>query len=126
MKSLIHKAKYFRSTGSKVLIGIIFASTLSVLSISSALADRDDHGGWGNRGDHDDGWRRDRDDDRDDWRGDRDGYRNGYGYDGYGRYQQGYPQPYGYAQPVYVPPSVYYLPQQSPGINLIFPLNIRR
>ena len=132
MKTLIQKTRYFRSTGSKLVIGLIFASTLSVLSISSALADRDhDEGGhWG--GHH--GWHGD----RDEWHGDRDGWgggrgygngyggRGGYGYgNGYGGYQPGYPQPYGYAQPVYVPPPVYYPPQQSPGISLFFPLNPR-
>ena len=45
MKTLIQKTRYFRSTGSKLVIGLIFASTLSVLSISSALADRDHDGG---------------------------------------------------------------------------------
>lgn len=33
--------------------------------------------------------------------------------------------PYGYAQPVYAPPPVYYPPQPSPGISLFFPLNVR-
>jgi hypothetical protein len=36
-----------------------------------------------------------------------------------------YTQPY-YAQPVYAPPPVYYAPQPSPGISLVFPLNFRR
>ena len=111
MKTLIQKTRYFRSTDSKLVIRLIFALTLSVLSISSALADRDDYGGghWG--GHHGD---------RDGWGGGRGGYGNGYG-----GYQPGYPQPYGYAQPVYVPPPVYYPPQQSPGISLFFPLNPR-
>jgi hypothetical protein len=118
MKTLIQKTRYFRSTGSKLVIGLIFASTLSVLSISSALADRDDYEGghWG--GHH--GWHGDGD--RDGWGGGRGGY--GYG-NGYGGYQPGYPQPYVYAQPVYIPPPVYYPPQQSPGISLFFPLNPR-
>jgi hypothetical protein len=29
-------------------------------------------------------------------------------------------------QPVYVPPPVYYVPQQPPGISLVFPLNFYR
>jgi hypothetical protein len=32
---------------------------------------------------------------------------------------------YEYAQPVYVPPPIYYAPQPSPGISLFFPLNLR-
>jgi len=34
--------------------------------------------------------------------------------------------PYAYAQPVYVPPTVYIQPQQSPGISLFLPLEFRR
>jgi len=123
MKTLIQKTRYFRSTGSNLVIGLIFASTLSVLSISSALADRD-HDGGGHWGGHH-GWHGD----RDGWGGGRGGYGHGYGGrggygNGYGGYQPGYPQPYGYVQPVYIPPPVYY-PPQSPGISLFFPLNPR-
>ena len=112
MKTLIQKTRYFRSTGSNLVIGLIFALTLSVLSISPALADRD-HDGGGHWGGHH-GWHG----------GYGHGYgggRGGYGY-GYGGYQPGYPQPYGYVQPSYIPPPVYYPPQQSPGITLFFPL----
>ncbi|MCK9395271.1 MAG: hypothetical protein M0Q44_06755 [Methylobacter sp.] len=109
MKTLIQKTKYFSLSSSKGLITLIFASVISVLSISIALADHDNgHGRRGNWGD---------DDGRQEWRGD---------HDGYGRFRPGYPQPYNYAQPVYVPPPVYYPPQQSPGISLFFPLNLRR
>ena len=41
MKTLIQKTRYFRLIGSKVVIGLIFASAISVLFISSALADHD-------------------------------------------------------------------------------------
>ncbi len=33
--------------------------------------------------------------------------------------------PYMYAQPVYVPPPVYYPPMPSPGISLFFPIEMR-
>ena len=36
-----------------------------------------------------------------------------------------YRHPYNYSQRVYVPPPVYYAPQQSPGISFFFPLDIR-
>jgi len=36
-----------------------------------------------------------------------------------------YEEPYYYSRPVYAPPPVYYPPQQSPGINLFLPLDIR-
>ena len=127
MKTLIQKTRYFRLIGSKVVIGLIFASAISVLSISSALADHDNVRGWGNRGDdhgHQE-WRGDHG--HQEWRGDRGhqewrGGHNGYGYGGY---RPRYQYPYNYAQPVYVPPPVYYPPQQSPGISLFFPLNPR-
>jgi len=123
METLILKTRPVRSIGTQFVSGLLIALALGLLPVSSAFADRDD---WGDR---DGGWRhgdRDRggwrgDDDHDEWRR-RGGYGNGYGYGGY---QPAYPQPYGYAQPVYVPPPVYYVPQQSPGINLVFPLNFR-
>lgn len=110
MKTLTQLAKHFWSTGGKVAMTVIFASTISVLFISSAFAEHGDSGHRrGNRhGNH--GHR--------EWRGY--GNNNGYGY------RPRYQQPYIYAQPVYVPPPVYYPPQQSPGISLFFPLNIRR
>jgi len=114
METLIQKTRYFRTTGSKVVIRLIFASAISVLSISSAFADRDNGHGLGNRGDNRG---------HQEWRGDHDD--DGYGYRR-GEYRPGYQQPYTYAQPVYVPPPVYYAPQQSPGISLFFPLKLRR
>jgi hypothetical protein len=115
MKTLIQKTKYFRSIRSKVVMALILVPTISTLSLSSALADRDgEHHG---RGDYD-GYRYQR------------GYQQPYGY-GYGNrqpygYPQGYPQPYAYVQPAYVPPPVYYVPQQPPGISLVFPLIFNR
>jgi hypothetical protein len=40
-------------------------------------------------------------------------------------YRPVYQDAYRYSQPVYAPPPVYYEPQQSPGISLFFPLDIR-
>jgi hypothetical protein len=112
METLKLITRLFRKLGSKFVLGLIIASTLNLLPISTVLADRDD---WDR---HEGGWRGG---DRDDW--DR---HRGYG-NGYRVYQQPmYPQqPYGYAQPVYVPPPVQYLPPPSPGINLVVPLNFR-
>jgi len=123
METLNVKTRFFRSTGRKLTLGLLLASTLSLLPIAAAQADRDDWGGregGGWRGGDRDGWR-----DHDDWRR-RERYGNGYG--GYPQpaYQQPvYPQGYGYAQPVYVPPPVQYMPPQSPGVNLVAPLNFR-
>jgi hypothetical protein len=96
--------------GRRSLIVLALGSAISMLAVGPALAERnDDHGrgkqsqrGW--QGDH--GARG--------WHGDRQAY----------RYQPGYRYPY--AQPVYVPPPVYYEPRQSPGISLFFPLDLRR
>lgn len=109
MKTLIQKSSCFSSTGSKLVWTLIFASVISVLSISSALADRGNGHGRGNRGGghHHQEWRGNQGD--------------------YGRFRPGYQQPYyNYAQPVYVPPPVYFAPQQSPGISLFLPLNLHR
>ena len=107
MKTLIQKAKLLRQIGNKVrvVMALILVSAIGVLSMSSAFADRDDdhHG----RGDHD-GYRYQRE------------YQQPYGY------QRGYQQPYAYVQPVFVPPPVYYVPQQPLGISLVFPLNFNR
>ena len=106
MKSLIRQARYFRSTGSKAMMALAFASAISGLSISPVLADNDDgHGQRDRRGDH---HQRERHRDRD-------------GYD----YREGYRYPYVYAQPVYAPPPVYYEPRPSPGISIFFPIDLR-
>jgi len=105
--------------GRKAVALFAFAALISSLSISSAFADNDDghgrdhdNGRHGNRGQQE--WRGDRD--QHDWRSDRE--RN--------KHAREYRHPYTYAQPVYVPPPVYYEPQQSPGISLFFPLDLRR
>ena len=105
MKTLIQKAKLLRLIGNKVVMTLILVSAISVLSISSAFADGD--GEHHVHGDHD-GYRYQRE------------YQQPYGY------QRGYQQPYAYVQPVFVPPPVYYVPQQPPGISLVFPLNFNR
>lgn len=105
MKFLIQQAKYLRSIGGNVLMALIFVSALSVFSISSALADHDNgHGKGKGRGDY---------------------HHKGHGRHGGDRDDYRYRQPYSYARPVYVPPPVYYRPIPSPGINLIFPINLR-
>jgi hypothetical protein len=96
-------------TGKRLAVCAILA-VFSVLSMPAAFADHG-HGQGGREGgrEHEGGH-------GDHGRG-HGGYRGGYGYGGgYG---------YNYAQPVYVPPPVYVVPQQSPGINLIVPLNLR-
>lgn len=108
MKSSIGQSNYFKSTGLKLVTALVFASLISSLSISPALAARDDGHGQNSRNDR---------------HGQRmsHGDRRGHGY------RPEYRQPYTYAQPVYVPPPVYYEePRQSPGISIFFPLDIRR
>jgi hypothetical protein len=130
MKSLIQPEKYFMSPCSKILIALTVTSVISVLFLSSALADRDN--GHGRRG-----YQQNNHGSNQGRRGDHDGnrYRSGYrqptgrGYGNRQYYESNYRnrQPYyNYAQPVYVPPPVYYEPRQSPGISLFFPLNLHQ
>lgn len=92
-----------RGTSSRrFLMKLAVASLIGGLSIAPAFADRSDgHGRNDHRGGHD---QRGRHDDRD-----RHDYRGGYNY----------------AQPVWVPPTVYAAPQESPGVSLFLPLNLR-
>jgi hypothetical protein len=107
MKSSIQQAGYFGATGRKVAMALILASLISGGAISSAFADND--GGQGRGAKHGNKHQRE-------WRGDR--HDNGY--------RPEYRRPYVYAEPVYVPPPVYYEPRQSPGISFFFPLDLRR
>ena len=122
MNALLHKSRYFESAAIRVVIGLIAVSAICVLSLSPALADRD--GGYG--GGYRDGGYRGGDRDHQEWHGNRGDYDNRGYRPGYGGYRPVYPQPYGYAQPVRVPPPVYYPPQPSPGITLVLPLNLGR
>lgn len=118
------RAMDFWSIGRKVLTTIAMASAVITLGISPALADRDGNHGRGDRYDRYDRYDRHDRHGQQHWRGDHGGYRDGYR-DSY-RYQPTYRQSYYYAQPVYVPPPVYYEPQRSPGVSLFFPLDLRR
>ena len=87
---------------------VALTSLIGGLSVSPAFADN----GHDQRSRHDNHGQRDHGD-----RGHRDhhGDRRDYEY-----------RRYGYAQPVYAPPPVYYEPQQSSGISFFFPLDFRR
>lgn len=111
MNSSIRQLGAFRPAGRQVAVALVFASLIGGLSMSPASAagfDGHDRGG------------------RHDNRGQRasHGYRENYGYRQ--DYRPQYRRPYYYERPVYVPPPVYYEPRQSPGINLFFPLDLRR
>ena len=78
-------------------MALTLASVMAGISVTPALArDNDRRNGRGHERDH----RRD--------------------------FRPAYHQPYSYSQPVYAPPPVYYPPQQSAGISLFLPLDIRR
>lgn len=96
---------YSKPSARKCVTALICASLIGGLSITPAFAaDRGDgHGRGEQRGHSQRAWRGDHDHNRHD-------YRRGYGY----------------AQPVYAPPPVYYEPQQSPGISLFLPITLRR
>lgn len=125
METLILKTRFIKSTGKKIALGLMLASTLCLLPVAAVHAERDDFGGrdaGGFRGGERDGGFHGGD--REDWRR-RERYGNGYGGYGGGYRLPVAPQGYGYAQPVYVPPPVQYMPPPSPGINLVVPLNFR-
>jgi hypothetical protein len=88
----------------KIVAALAVASLMSGMCVTPAFADPG----------HDQGHRQGRDE-----------HRGGHDrHDDRGRHDRGYP--YAYAQPVYVPPTVYVAPQESPGISLFLPLNFRR
>ena len=106
------KSSVFKASRRSLLV-IAFGSALSLLAAGPALAEKNDGHGRGNQ--HASQGQRG-------WHGERGGrdWRDGR------RYRSDYRRPYYYAQPVYAPPPVYYEPQQSPGISLFFPLDLRR
>ncbi len=119
MKSSTRQPSCVRSAGRKVVMALAFASPISGLSISSALAEQNDrynnysqdasHSDHNQRASHNDHYQNESRNHR--------------------RFRREPPperRPYYYAQPVYVPPPVYYEPQQSPGISLFFPLDFQR
>ena len=107
MKTSTKQARNFGPTISKIVMALGVASVMGGMAITPALADND-HRGNNHRQVHRDNGRH-----NGEWRGDRNDRR-------------GYQQSYYYSQPVYAPPPVYYDPQPSAGISLVFPLNFRR
>jgi hypothetical protein len=100
MRTSNTRAKKFSSTVGKIVMALVFASTIGGISIAPAFG-------------------KDKDNDR------REGYRE-QGRDEHGRRAYQPPRRY-YSAPVYAPPPVVYAPApyQSPGISLVFPINIR-
>ena len=94
-------------------MALAFASLISVLTLSPALAaERDGRDQGGRNGQQDQHASRDRHARNEHRHEPRQSY----------RYEQNR-----YEQPVYVPPPVYYdEPQRSPGISIFFPFDLRR
>ena len=97
-----------RSTGGKITMGLVLAAMIGSIDVAQSFGDdgynRHDRGRYEHRGR---GYDRDRYDHR------------GRGYY-YVRGRRVY-RPYGYRQPVYAPPPVYYEPPPAPGISIFFP-----
>jgi hypothetical protein len=108
MKSSISSRRYAKVSTRKFVMALAVVSLLGGAIATPAFAD-DDHRGHSDQRGHErnDRGHADRHDERHD---DRRDYRH----------------PYFYSQPVYVPPTVYVAPQESPGISLFLPLNFRR
>jgi hypothetical protein len=99
MNTLMLQPRQLRSTISKIMAALVFASTVGAIATGPALA-RDD-----GRGEHRD-----------------EGRQRGESH--YDRDRHEGERPHYYARPVYAPPPVYYVPEPSPGISLFFPLDI--
>lgn len=106
MKTSTTKGRNFRPTIARIITALAVASMMGGMAIAPALGDNN-----GRQGHQDKGWHK----------GQSNGYRDQPVY----VYRPVYQEPYYYSAPVYAPPPVYYYPQQSPGINLFFPLDIR-
>jgi len=133
MKTPTTQTRHVKSIISQPLLALAAASVISALAMAPALAEDYDNrqGNWnhgrGNGGYNDNGHGY-----RGDWhgyRGDWHGYQPPYYYR-----RPSHPHAYLYAPPpvyyalppvYYAPPPVYYAPVPSPGINLVFPIDIR-
>ncbi len=103
MNTPLQQSKALSRGGRRLALSLALATLLGAAGIAPAMADRDDRGGEHRRMDR-----------HSQHRG------HAYGHE----YRQ--PYSYRYAQPIYVPPPVYYEPRQSPGISLFLPLDTRR
>jgi hypothetical protein len=106
MKTSTMQARNLRPTISKMIMALVCASVMGGMAMRPALAkDNDKRAEHQDKGRHKGESHADRD---------RRGYQRPY-----------YPQRGYYSQPVYAPPPVYYAPEQSPGISIFLPLDIR-
>ncbi len=110
MKTSTNQARNFRPTISKIVTALAVASVMGAMAMTPALGDN-------RKGHQDQGLHKGQS------KGDRDRRESRPVYQPV--YRPVYQEPYRYSQPVYAPPPVYYEPQQSAGISLFFPLDIR-
>lgn len=118
MKILTRPAKTFWQRNLQCVLAATLATAFAAWTAQAADARQQDNNGWhqdhrmtGNE--NRDNMRREWNQRR--WHGDRKGY----------SYRPQYRGAYTYAEPVYLPPPVYYQPRRSPGISLFFPLDLR-
>jgi hypothetical protein len=109
MNFTVRQVEWSRMVGRRIAVAVIWATVVAVLTMMAPPLFARDYDQSGRGGRHVDQGQRD-------WRSN--GARSH-------RYRHSYVRPYVYAQPVYVPPPVYYEPRQSPGISLFFPLDLR-
>lgn len=109
MKTSTIQAGNSRPTIRNILMTLALGAAMGgLLTTTTAFSDDHDRDGRGDKGWH---------------KGESRG--RGYGYERRPVYRPVYREPYYYARPVYAPPPVYYPPQQSPGISLFLPLDLR-
>ena len=127
MRPSIWRAGHNRHIGPAPLAAFILSALVGVLSIAPAAAENNgnennnshNNNGHPNQGQYNN-WQKENHGNQGNYYGNP-----GNHYGNNNAYRPVYRQPYYYAQPVYVPPPVYYPQWQTPGINLIFPLDLR-
>lgn len=109
----------FRSTGGKIMMGLVLAAMIGSVDVAPAFA-KDNHKRMEK---YDNGRGRGHDRNRYERRG-HGNHRDRYDHRGrryyYLRGKRVY-RPYGYGERVYAPPPVYYEPPPPPGISIFFP-----
>ena len=122
MRPSIWRARHERAIGPSTVAALILSALVGVLSIAPAAAENNGNENQNNGNqNHNNG--HPNQGQNNNWQNQNHG--NSGNHYGNNAYRPVYRQPYYYAQPVYVPPPVYDPQWQTPGINLIFPLDLR-
>ena len=121
MRPSIWRAGHDHGIGPGPLAVLVFSALMGVLTLAPAAAENsgNENNGHPNQARNNNGQKENH--------GNQGNYYGNPGnhYGNNNAYRPVYRQPYYYAQPVYVPPPVYYPQWPTPGINLVFPIDLR-